>query len=166
MCACKGGWLLCNVLQCVRSGGKYERVCVCVCEDEIFMTILSASWMLIGTCESAENRVERWRVEPVRNRRSDKYFWPSHFSICLSVLALQTLLHPYSHLPPAQTLLPFLRPSSLSFCFLSQPLPKRLDEGLSTVMMCVCVCVCVCVWFTWQALVCVGCDETCRLHGL
>lgn len=92
-----------------------------------------------------------------------------HLSVCLSLLYInvllfpsltlphpfQTLLHPSSHPPPVQTLLPSSLPSfphlsptlALVFCFLSRPLPKRLDEGLSTVMMC--------VSFTWQALACV-----------
>lgn len=104
----------------------------------------------------------KWRGEMkrgTRKKQAERQIFSTsallHLSVCLfstSPSFCSSASTPPSLLPPSTCsnpssphLSPALLPPS-HFCFLSPSLPKRLDEGLSTVM--------ACVSFTWQALVC------------
>lgn len=100
---------------------------------KIFMTVLSAWWMLIGTWESAENRTEGWK-----NRLEIFTTLPPRLSF--SVL----LLHPFLLPPSTCSSNPVPFPSSTShisshlslelFPFLNTPLQDALPpRGLTTV---------------------------------
>lgn len=126
------------------------------------MSILSASWMLIGTCERTENGEERG------TRESKKRGWGTNmfYLFCVTVRLPHFALHPsfsssaWTHslhlliLPPSTcSKHPSFFSSSLSLFSVSI---SSYKEGLSTVIWC------VYELFTWQALVC---DETCSLPG-
>lgn len=104
----------------VLSPRQWREVC-----GEIFMTILSASWMLIWTHERTENGEERWTRESKKLTERHIFSSSALFHLCPSVSLflpsflcltslLLSLIPSAFHLFKPPSILPFFLPSSLS----------------------------------------------------